>query len=215
MKILIAVCLMIIWSPVSGMGAEFNIPNRFKSGNEIKAQEFNENYEAIEAQINMLKNELDSIKGELASIPSPSIVYTRSWNLAKPEQGTATDWANLPTEMALPITAGRSTLLITADISRVQHVVLNTNTEFRITIEDKSLKKKEVAKTNTGNRLGWAFAPLTLHAATKVEPGDYTVRIQYKTQRGSVLWAHDANGRQFRRLSVLEVPVSGVKPKSK
>lgn len=215
MKIRIAVCLMIFWIPASGMGAEFNIPNRFKSGNEIKAQEFNENYEAIETELNGLRKELDSIKSEMASLPSSSAVYTRSWNIPKLEQGTATAWANLPTEMALPVTTGKATLFITADISRVQHTVVNKNTEFRITIEDKRLQKKEVAKTNTGNHQSWAFVPLTMHAATTVEPGDYTVRVQYRTQGGTVRWYSDVNGRQFRRLTVLEVPVSGSRPRSK
>jgi len=198
MKISVAVYLMIIGIPVLGMGAEFNIPNRFKPGNEIKAREFNENYEAIEAQINSIKTK----------------VYTKSWNL-KTEKGSATNWANLPKDMALPVTTGNSTLFIMADISRVQHSAANKNTEFRITIEDKRLKKTQVALTNTGHRQSWAFAPIAMHGAATVEPGDYTVRVQYKTQGGTVIWYSDSNGRQFRRLTVLEVPVSGAKPRSK
>ena len=149
----------------------------------------------------------------MASIPSPSIVHTMSWNIAKMERGTATDWSNLPTEMALPITTAKATLFITADFSRIQHSAPNVNTQYRITVEDKTLKKKEIAKTNTGNHEGWAFGPLTLHAATKIEPGDYIVRVQYKTQKGTEIWYNDTNGHQFRRLTVLEVPVVNVKTK--
>jgi hypothetical protein len=182
MKILIAVCIIILCSPVLCIGEEFKIPYRFEAGDEIKAQEFNQNYEAIETQINKLRTELDSLKSEMASIPSPSIVHTMSWNIKTTERGTATEWSNLPTEMALPITTGKSTLFITADISRIQHSTVNVNTEYRIAIEDKTLKKKEVAKTNTGNHSGWAFGPLTLHAATKVSncPGGAAIRC--KTQ---------------------------------
>ena len=205
MKMRIAVCLMIVWIPVLGLSADFNVPNRFQSGNEIKAREFNENSAAIAAQINALRKELDSIKSK---------VYTKSWK-PKTEQGSQTKWTNLPTEMALPITTGKSTLFIMADISRVQHTVVNRNTEFRITIEDKSLKKKEITSTNTGHSQSWAFGPVTLHGATTVEPGDYTVRVQYKTQSGTVIWFNDHNGRQFRRLTVIEVPVSGATSRSK
>jgi len=214
MKTSIAVGLMMVWIPVAVMGAGFSIPNRFKSGSEIKAQEFNDNYDAIAAQINALRNELNSIKSKMDSIPASSTVQTKAWNLPT-EKGSATKWANLPTEMALPVTIRKSTLFITADISRVQHDVLNANTEFQITIEDKKLKKREIARTNTGNHNGWAFEPLSLHAAAAVEPGDYTIRVQYRTQRGTVLWFSDRNGRQFRRLTVIEVPVSGAKPGSK
>ena len=209
MKIRIAVCLMIIWIPVLGMSADFNVPNRFQSGNEIKAREFNENYEAIEEQINTLRRELDSIKSKM---------YTKSWGAGgklRTEKGSATKWANLPTEMALPITTGKSTLFIMADISRVQHTTANKNTEFRIIIEDTKLVKNQVAWTNTGHSQSWAFAPVTMHGATTVEPGDYTVRVQYRTQGGTVIWFSDPNGRQFRRLTVLEVPVSGARPRSK
>jgi hypothetical protein len=214
MKISIAVCLMIAWIPVSGMSAEFSIPNRFESGNEIKAREFNENYEAIAAQINALRRELDALKNKTDAIPLSSAVHTRSWKLSS-ERGSATKWANLPTEMALAVTAGKSTLFITVGISRVQHSVANVNTEFRITIEDKRLRKTEVAKTNTGNHQGWAFDALSMHAAAAVKPGDYTVRVQYRTQKGTVLWHNDGNGSQFRRLTVLEVPASGAKTGSK
>ena len=211
MKTLMAVCIIIFCIPVLGISEEFTIPHKFEPGDEIKAQQFKDNYDVIEDEINTLKRELDSIKSEMASIPSPSIVHTKSWNLEKREDGAATDWANLPTEMALPITTGKSALFITADISRINHSQSGVNTEFQIiVVNNKSGYEGKVAKTSTGNRYKEAFGPLTLHGVTEVEPGAYTVRVQYKTQKGFVAWKSE----QFRRLTVLEVPLSEVKPSS-
>ncbi len=215
MKKLMVACIIIFCIPALGIGQDFKIKQDFGSGEVIRSDDFNQNFTAIEREINALRKELDAIKSEMDPVPSPSIVHTKSWKIEKRESGTATDWSNLPTEMALSITTERSTLFITADISRTQHSDPNKNTEYRIAIESKkTLMKKDVARTNTGNHAGWAFGPLTMHAATEVEPGDYTVRVQYKTQSGTEYWHDDTNGHQFRSITVLEVPIQEEKPKS-
>ncbi len=77
-------------------------------------------------------------------------------------------------------------------------------------LEHKRLKDQDrlVAVTNTGGHNSWAFRTVTFHGvAQNVEPGEYTVSVQFKTKAGTVeAWYHDINGNQYRRLTVLEVP---------
>ena len=203
MRILVAVCILICCVPVLSIGEEFKIPNEFKPGDDIKAEAFNQNFEAIE-------NEINKLNKKTASIASPSIVHSKEWKLKKTEskRGGA-DWQNLPTPMALPIkTTGKANLIIMANISRAQQSKANVNTEYRIILEHKIYKDRLVAITGTGNHGGWAFDTVTFHgSAQDVESGEYTVSVQFKTRSDTTEhWFHNQDGYQYRRLTVLEVP---------
>ncbi len=127
-------------------------------------------------------------------------VQTARWTGPMPD-GPSLTWANLPVDMLLVIDTDASTLLIDASLSRCQHVAPQSNTEYRITVDD-----VEIAKTNTGgSHDSWNFRPVAFHAASKVPAGRHAIRVQYKTVRPAEQWFDDANGSQDRRLTVVEI----------
>lgn len=126
-------------------------------------------------------------------------MHTDSWG-GLYEHGSEKKWSSLPTDMSLELETSPATtqLYIAAHISRVQHSHENVNTEYRIVLDG-----NEVARTNTGGHYGWQYHALSFHSVAPVTAGSHTVRVQYRTQRGTERWYHDANGEQSRRLSVI------------
>ncbi|MEE8573909.1 MAG: hypothetical protein V3T30_00725 [Thermodesulfobacteriota bacterium] len=126
-------------------------------------------------------------------------VVTKTWD--EPMDGTSTDWANLPTPMALEIDVptGVTQMMIFVQMSRVQHDTGNVNTQFRIMAES-----TQVSWTNTGNATGWAFRPLSLNGVFPVSAGqNIDIEVQYVTESGTVQWVSNADGFQERQLTVL------------
>ena len=62
-------------------------------------------------------------------------------------------------------------------------------------LEHKMFKDRLVAITNTSGHQGWAFTAVTFHGVAKdVEPGEYTVSVQFKTKPNTTEhWFHDHN----------------------
>lgn len=133
------------------------------------------------------------------SDPRPRL-FGFAWDLTASESGTATAWADLPTPMVGTIkTTGTSILEVHAMISRVQHDTGDVSTDFRITVDGVM-----IAVTGMGNALSWAFRAVSFHGYTTVTAGTHTVRVEYRTQTGTVTYWHNGNGEQFRRLTVKE-----------
>lgn len=125
-------------------------------------------------------------------------VFHKKWT--DQMDGTSTDWANLPTrmEMEVEIPSKHDNMMVLVSMSRVQHDQPQTNTVFRVVVDG-----NELAFTNTGGADGWQFAPIDLIGYTAVDGGETVdVSVEYRTQRGTVMWPDDANAPQERQLIV-------------
>ena len=137
--------------------------------------------------------------------PSTQLVTASQFATAPSSAATSTVWAALPTPLSITFTTtATESVLLLADISRVQHALTNVNTQFRILVDG----TQEVALTNTGNAGGWAFNAITFHGwATGLSAGSHTAAVEYKTGSGSVhIPHHTADGRGYLRLTARTSP---------
>ncbi len=132
---------------------------------------------------------------------------TREWTDA--EDGTSTDWASIPgseMKMDFDVEKGKNyKILVLAHLSRVQSSAANINTEFRIRVGD-----EVVGRTNTGNTYSWSYRAVEFHGCLE----EYTalhdevhVRVEYRTQGGTVQFAENSAGSQSRRLTAMWGPI--------
>lgn len=132
---------------------------------------------------------------------------TKAWS--NQIDGNSTDWANLPEPMVVELddTEVRApNLLVLLDMARVNHSNADTNTQFRVMLND----TREIGRTNTGGANSWNYATVSLHCAIGEDDSDpiktaesIRIEVQYKTQRGEVKWIRNANGLPERRLTVI------------
>ena len=115
--------------------------------------------------------------------------------------GNSTTWSQLenPMEIKFKIQESKN-ILIMASFSRIQHNNVNSNTELRIICNGNQL-----AVTNTGNAEGWNYRNAHIHCIVSVNPGEYNVSVQYKTQRGFVHFYNNEDGQQERKLTIVTI----------
>ena len=126
-------------------------------------------------------------------------VFTRAWS--DQMRGSSTGWATLPTKMGTEITVpdGVTKMFIFVEMSRVQHDTPEANTQFRIMAEN-----TQVAITNTGNACSWGYRTVSFNGVYNTSPGkNVDISVEYKTQRGTVLWENNNDGTQDRQITVL------------
>ena len=86
-------------------------------------------------------------------------VSTASWAPAD-EAFSSTAWGALPTPMSLSFTtAATASVIVLADVSRVQGADASTNAEFRIVVDG-----AVVAQTNTGHSSLMDYHQVAVHA---------------------------------------------------
>lgn len=149
-----------------------------------------------------LSQQLEAIQDQLAAAPEASRVSFKGQKWTDALEGGSRKWVGLPTPMELELGGDEvsgENLIVLVHLSRVQHTAANTNTEFRVLVNG-----AEAGRANTGNASGWTFRHLAFHGFAIVpSEEELRVEVQYKTQRGKVLWASDGNGRQDRRLTAI------------
>ena len=122
--------------------------------------------------------------------------------------GTSTEWAALPTPLTTSFTTvGVQSVLLLADLSRVQNTVSNANTRFRILVDG----SQEVALSNTGDASVWQFDAVHIHGvAASLAAGAHVAEVQYKTSSGSVYMPMSDNtgGFGYARLTAVSEPSS-------
>eukprot|EP00966_Prymnesium_polylepis_P128666 2975775-Prymnesium_polylepis.1 len=127
---------------------------------------------------------------------------------------TSAAWMALPTPMTLSFSTSvvwNASVLLLADISRVQRRRSSGGVEFRIVVDDALV----VLQTDTGGAAMMGYHAVSLHGvASSLPSGSHTAHVQCRlTSPGEVAFESDSDGEQHRRLSVLEAASSAVESK--
>jgi len=143
-----------------------------------------------------------------ALIVPKGFIWNKTWNLGT-AWARARQWEALPGgEMSLSLTTESvGYLLMSVAISRVQNWGFD-NVEFRLLLDG-----EEVSRTNTGIVNNWRFRDANFHGVSKaiVQPGTHAVTVQFRSRNAStVVFYHDGNGFQQRRLSAMLFPPSSI-----
>lgn len=142
----------------------------------------------------------------LTALPLPAAqlsTYSYFWTVTPTTSGASTVWAALPTPITInfTVTASQSVLLL-ADLSRVQSMAASKNTWLRIVVDG----TETVALSNTGDAYSYAYDAINLHGvATGLVAGSHSAEVQYKTQSGNAAYLpfHDTNGAGYARLTAV------------
>ena len=122
--------------------------------------------------------------------------------------GAARAWAALPAfprTVAFTISSSGKSVLLLADLARVQHSVGSTNVNFRIVVDGTHV----AAIANTGDATGWNYDAISFHGVVSgLSAGTHTAEVQYYTNSGSCQFYDEHNGPAYARLSVHTVPQS-------
>ena len=127
-------------------------------------------------------------------------IINQTWSPAN-ESGTSTSWASLPTDMAVSITTDSSTIWVVANISRVQHSVADTLTEYRVVVDD---VEPSACRAAIGDHFGMRYRQMHIDCVTSLTAGNHTVRVQYATRSGIEYWFNNSDGYGSRSIIITE-----------
>ena len=94
-------------------------------------------------------------------VPSTQLVTSSSFPTAHVSGSSTSSWRNVRSITFTVETAGESVVIL-ADISRVQHIDANSNVFLRILVDSTT----EVAIKNSGGADGWNYKALSFHGVT-------------------------------------------------
>lgn len=129
---------------------------------------------------------------EFSTFASALLCHSRvkyeKWTLTSEERGNSNFWSDLPTPMQLTLGENdllwnQTTLVIQVQIFNNFHTLSDTNTEYRIVVDD-----EPISLTNTGDH-AYTSQPLVFHGVTTVSwRTTHVVKVQYRTDDGEEVW---------------------------